>query len=258
MPFKPPWALCALILPNASSGRRPTEQATMNTTDDRHPTQAVPVAPPPDVPRVVARPTERSGAAALIWELLQTAVLTIAIFLAVRAVVQNFRVEGASMEPTFETGEYLLINKAAYFHVDGTALSSLPGKMEGSLKYPFGGPQRGDIVVFQAPIQPDKDFIKRVIGLPGESVLIKGGQVLINGQALNEPYLRYVENYTYPSNGQPFVIPDRNYFVLGDNRPNSSDSHLGWTVPVENLAGRGWITYWPPTDWGFQNSGGTP
>src|SRR6476646_8455930 len=143
----------------------------MSSVDDRFPTQAVPMTTVPDAQaepekRVAVgaeRPTKGGG---LAWELLQTIVLTLAIFLGVRSVVQNFRVKGASMEPTLETGQYLLISKASYFQVEGTPLESmLPLTREGSTDYLFGGPRRGDVVVFRAPTQPDKDFIKRLIGL---------------------------------------------------------------------------------------------
>jgi signal peptidase I len=232
----------------------------MSSIDDRFRAQAVPMSSipeteaEPEATRVTVASKPKGGG--LAWELLQTIVLTLAIFLGVRSVVQNFRVEGASMEPTLETGQYLLISKASYFHVEGTPLDRfLPTTKQGSIDYLFGGPQRGDIVVFRAPTQPDKDFIKRVIGLPGDTVLIKNGTVYVNGTPLNEPYIHYPASYTYPFDGQPKQIPDGYYFVLGDNRPNSSDSHLGWNVPVDNLVGRAWVSYWPPTDWGLEPPG---
>ena len=235
----------------------------MSSIDDRFPTQAVPMTTVPDTEaetetrvNVGAEITKKGGG--LAWELLQTIVLTLAIFLGVRSVVQNFRVEGASMEPTLETAQYLLISKASYFHIEGTPLDRfLPTTRQGSTDYLFGGPQRGDVVVFKAPTQPDKDFIKRIIGLPGDTILIKNGVVYVNGAALDEAYIHYPATYTYPFDGQPKQIPDANYFVLGDNRPNSSDSHLGWVVPVDNLIGKAWISYWPPTDWGIMPGGDT-
>ena len=233
----------------------------MSSIDDRFRTQAVPMTP---IPETEAEPqtgvtvaTKARKGGGLAWELLQTIVLTLAIFLGVRSVVQNFRVEGASMEPTLETGQYLLISKASYFHVEGTFFDRfLPTTHQGSIDFLFGGPQRGDIVVFRAPTSPDKDFIKRVVGLPGDSVLIKNGTVYVNGQAVDESaYIHYPATYTYPFDGQPKPIPDGFYFVLGDNRPNSSDSHLGWNVPVDNLVGRAWISYWPPVDWSLIPAG---
>src|SRR5579864_4512565 len=234
----------------------------MSSIDDRFRAQAVPMNSPteteveqPEATGVTVASTKSKGGG-LAWELLQTVVLTLAIFLGVRSVVQNFRVEGASMEPTLETGQYLLISKASYFHIEGTPLANiLPTSHQGSIQYLFGGPERGDIVLFKAPTQPDKDFIKRVIGLPGDTVLIKNGTVLVNGQPLSEPYIHFPATYPYPFDGQPKQIPDGYYFVLGDNRPNSSDSHLGWNVPVDNLVGRAWISYWPPTDWGLEPAG---
>jgi signal peptidase I len=234
----------------------------MSSLDDRFPTQAVPMTTIPDTDEEretrVAVPIEHKGkrGGGLAWELLQTIVLTLAIFLGVRSVVQNFRVEGASMEPTLQTGQYLLISKASYFHVEGTPLDRfLPVTHLGSTDYLFGGPQRGDVVVFRAPTQPDKDFIKRVIGLPGDTILVKNGTVYVNGEALDESYIHYPATYTYPFDGQPRQVPDGNYFVLGDNRPNSSDSHLGWFVPVENFIGKAWISYWPPASWGLMPGG---
>src|SRR5215216_5201678 len=123
----------------------------------------------------------------LIWEVLQTVVLTILIFVAVRAIVQNFRVEGASMEPTLHRDQYIVINKVAYSRLDGTPISPLVGADSNATsgsKFVFGGPQRGDIIVFKAPGAPDKDFIKRVMGLPGEKVRVSAGNVLVDGKPL--------------------------------------------------------------------------
>jgi len=185
----------------------------------------------------------------LIWEVLQTVVLTILIFVAVRAIVQNFRVEGASMEPTLHRDQYIVINKVAYSRLDGTPVSPILGadaNPSGTPKYVFGGPQRGDIIVFKAPGAPDKDFIKRVMALPGEQVRVSAGNVLINGQKVDEPYIKFHASYDFETR----TVPAKQYFVLGDNRPNSTDSHLGWFVPIEDIIGRAWMTYWPPDMWG--------
>jgi signal peptidase I len=208
--------------------------------------------PPVATDATEPRESRSDSARSLVWEIIQTVLLTIAIFLAVRSVVQNFRVEGASMDPTLHTGQYLLINKVLYARADGTLLEGvIPDKTpKDSPNYIFGGPQRGDVIVFLAPGQTDKDFIKRVIGLPGETIRIVNGQVFINGKPLDEPYITHHATYDLEAK----VIPPGNYFVLGDNRPNSSDSHLGWFVPANNLIGKAWVSYWPPTDWGVMTA----
>lgn len=163
-----------------------------------------------------------------IWrELLETAVLTIVIFLVVRVALQNFKVEGESMYPNLHNNEYILVNKIDY------------------LIHP---PSRGDIVVFHAvPAgEPTKDFIKRVIGLPGETVSIHNQHVWINGRELQEPYLNQLPDYTFPQK----TVPTGDYFVLGDNRNNSDDSHL-WPetfLAKQYIIGKAWVSYWPPSD----------
>jgi signal peptidase I len=195
-----------------------------------------------------AAESRRESARSLAWEIIQTVLLTIIIFLAVRSVVQNFRVEGASMDPTLHGGQYLLINKVVYARTDGTLLEQFftDATPDDGVNFVFGGPQRGDIIVFRSPGQSDKDFIKRVIALPGETVRINKGQVFVNGERLPEPYVRHRANYDLEQK----TVPPGSYFVLGDNRPNSSDSHLGWFVPANNIIGKAWVSYWPPTYWG--------
>ncbi len=168
-------------------------------------------------------------------ELLQTILVMGVLFLGTRTLIQNFRVDGPSMQPTLHTGEFLWVNKVAYFKVNGD--------------YPLGGPQRGDIAVLKAPDSND-DLIKRVIGLPGDTLRIKQGQVFINQRALSEPYISLHATYNFPLDGGEVNVPDSQYFVLGDNRANSRDSHLGWFVPGENFVGRAWLSYWPPAAWG--------
>ncbi len=196
----------------------------------------------------IASESRGESARALVWEIVQTILLTIAIFLAVRSVVQNFRVEGASMDPTLHSGQYLLINKVTYARADGTVLDRLVAdpNPNDDANFIFGGPQRGDIIVFRSPGQADKDFIKRVLALPGEQVRIARGQVYVDGKLIDEPYVKHLATYDLEQK----TVPPDSYFVLGDNRPNSSDSHLGWFVPVNNVIGKAWVSYWPPTYWG--------
>jgi len=160
-----------------------------------------------------------------IRELLETAVLTIAIFLVVRVALQNFKVEGLSMYPNLHNGEYILVNKVDYM---------------------LHSPQRGDIIVFHAvPAgQPDRDFIKRIIGLPGETVAIHDDAVYVNNRRLNEPYIKTPPTYTFG----PYKVPGGDYFVLGDNRNNSEDSHIWKGLPRNDIVGKAWVSYWPPAD----------
>ena len=187
-----------------------------------HGEMAPPIAesiPPP-------QPSIWAGVRAFIRETLETVALTLIIFVVIRAGVQNFRIEGYSMEPNFHDGQYLLVSK---------------------LDYVVRSPQRGDVIVFNAPKSPERDFIKRVIGLPGEMVEIRAGKVLINGQAMQENFKLNQGSYSYG----PTKVGDDQLFVLGDNRNNSSDSHSWGMLPMKDIIGKAWITYWPPEQWGF-------
>src|SRR3989304_1470256 len=131
-------------------------------------------------------------------EILETILLTLLIFLAVRMIVQNFRVEGSSMEPSLHSGQYLLVNKAVYFNVETDEINRLVPFLKltgGEAIFPLGSPQRGDVVVFRFPENPSRDFIKRIIGVPGDAIEAKGGNVYLNGSRLDEPYIPERPNY---------------------------------------------------------------
>ena len=199
------------------------------------------------------------------WELLQTLVLAAVIFFAVRAMAQNFRVEGSSMEPGLHDGQYLLVNKALYFKINLDKLSKYIPFIEGGdhpQRFLFRSPHRGDVIVFRFPGDQSRDFIKRIMAVPGDTVeVVKGreivdGQevakntVLVNGVPLDEPYITHLANYDFPR----VVVPQGQYFVLGDNRANSYDSHV-WPegarfVPEENIIGQAMVSYWPLDDFG--------
>lgn len=187
----------------------------------------------PDLETVVAEETaraeSRTGYGTVAREILETVILTALIFLGIRLVVQNFRIEGRSMEPTLHSGQYLLVNKMAYRWL--------------------GEPARGDIVVFEAWGQ-DKDFIKRIVGTPGDDVEIRDGCVHVNGSCLDEPYL---DQSTTDAVG-PVTLGPEEYYVLGDNRSNSSDSRNFGPLDAESIVGRAWVTYWPPGDVGLVSS----
>ena len=185
-----------------------------------------------------------------IKEILETILLTLLIFLAVRMVVQNFRVEGSSMEPSLHSGQYLLVNKAVYFNVETDEVNRLLPFLKlpsGEAVFPLGSPQRGDVVVFRFPENPSRDFIKRIIAVPGDAVEVRGGNVYVNGSRLDEPYIYERPNYPVP----PTKVPPESFWVLGDNRNNSHDSHVWGMVPREYLIGKAWVVYWPMNNWGL-------
>jgi signal peptidase I len=165
------------------------------------------------------------------WEYVVLVLFAILLFIGLRLTVQSSIVDGQSMENTFQNGERILVNKLAY---------------------KFSTPQRGDVIIFHPPIPSTSPFIKRIIGLPGERVVIRNGAVTIieaNGSRfiLEEPYIREAPDYDYNSG----VIPPNEYFVLGDNRNDSEDSHFGWFVSRDEIIGKAWLCIWPPSQWGF-------
>jgi len=166
------------------------------------------------------------SAGALTWrDIAETALLTIVVSIGVHTAVQSRQVEGSSMEPTLHTGERVLVNKLAYVN--------------------FAAPARGDVVVFHAWSQHE-DFIKRVVGLPGDTVEVKRNQVFVNDVPLDEPYL---DQPTTGTDGPVRVGADE-VFVMGDNRGNSSDSRHYGPLPRAQIVGKAWLRYWPIQDVG--------
>jgi signal peptidase I len=176
-----------------------------------------------DIPLPVPIPAEALlHQSNLLREIIETALLTAIIFLIVNTATGRFRIEGISMEPNLHNGEYVLIDKVSY------------------MLHP---PERGDVIVFMHPGMPD--YIKRVIGLPGDTVEVRGGQVVVNGVILDEPYL----NQPIHADLAAHQVEANRYFVMGDNRNNSSDSRSFGTVSMAEIIGRAWIVYWPPANW---------
>lgn len=159
-------------------------------------------------------------------------VVAAVIILVLQFVMQKFVVEGSSMNFTLHDGQQLLVNK---------------------IVYNFHEPERGDIIVFHPPVEIDEDdFIKRIIGLPGEKVVIANSKVIIQKAdgsliELDEPYITRPANRDFEGG----IIPEGEYFVMGDNRVNSSDSRTGWTLKEEDIIGKAWISVWPIGDWGL-------
>ncbi len=151
-----------------------------------------------------------------------TVLIAVAVFALLRLTVQSYTVVMSSMEPNFQEGECIMVNKVCYRS---------------------SAPQRGQVIVFNPPFGSAHPFIKRVIGLPGETLEIRDEKVFVNGIPLREEYVMAPPNYTMPAT----EVPETEYFVLGDNRNNSNDSHSGWMVPRDNIIGKAWFTYWPPS-----------
>ena len=187
----------------------------------------------------------------MVREIIETLLLALIIFVAVRAVVLNFRVDGLSMTPNLQDNEMLLVNRNAYVSFDSWALVDwLPfvDHEEENTVHLFDPPQRGDIVVFNAPVtNPDKPYIKRIIGLPGDTVEARNNQVYVNDQPLEEPYLE--GELTWCGREEqpcpPVTVPEGSVFVLGDNRDNSQDSRSFGPVDIDNIIGKAWVMYWP-------------
>lgn len=167
---------------------------------------------------------KRSGFMRFAIDVIETLILSIVLFAAINAVSARIRVDGASMEPTLQSGEFVIVNKLAYL---------------------LGKPSIGDVIVFHFPRDPDQEYIKRIIGLPGDRVEIGEGKVYVNGQALNEDYIAASPVYE-----NVWDVPEDALFVLGDNRNNSSDSHNWGPVPLDFVIGKATFVYWPPTEWG--------
>lgn len=170
---------------------------------------------------------------AFFLDILQIVIFAGAIFLILYLLVmQPHKIKGASMDPNFHDGEYLLTDK---------------------ISYRFGEAGRGDVVIFKAPGTSGDDFIKRIIGTPGERVMVKNHQVYVNGALLKESYIAA----NVETNGGAFlneevemVVPSGKYFVLGDNRPHSADSRSFGFIEKNSIIGKAWFLYWPLSDLG--------
>ncbi len=145
------------------------------------------------------------------------------VFILINAAVGRFSLDGPSMQPTLHKGEYVLVNR---------------------LEYKWHPPERGDVIVFHLP---EGARIKRILGLPGETIEIRQGQVLVNGKPVPEVYVKEPGTYSMP----PLTLGPKEYFVLGDNRNNSQDSHNYGPIPASAIDGKAWVVYWPPQDWGI-------
>ena len=176
----------------------------------------------PAQPAVLPRP--RASRRSLLREIVETLILVAAIYTLVNLVSARFIVDGSSMSPNFTTGQFIIVNRLSYL---------------------LSQPSRGDVIVFNSPDDPGRDFIKRVIGLPGETIAVRDGLVYVDGVPLDEPYIAAPPRYS----GEWRLGPGE-YFVLGDNRNDSQDSHTFGPLARGRIVGQAWIIYWPPEDWG--------
>jgi signal peptidase I len=178
-------------------------------------------------------PEPESGGRGSSWrraliDIIETIILSVALFLGINMVSARIRVESISMQPTLHAGNFVLVNKIAY---------------------KLGAPERGDVIVFRYPPDPEQvPYIKRIIGLPGDHIHIYDGKVSVNDQLFVEPYIA-----STTQQGGEWIVPDGSLFVMGDNRNNSSDSRSWGMVPVGNVIGKAEVVYWPPDKWGMLN-----
>lgn len=172
----------------------------------------------------------------LVREVIETAVLTLLMFLVIHSAVQNFNVDGHSMEPNLHDKELILVDKWTYL---------------------FHAPTRGDVIVFVAPPAPTEDYVKRIIGVPGDIITINNGAPTVNGVTLKETYVQPLAMGATPGDMaiNKMIVPPDDFFVLGDNRVGSSDSRTWGLLPRKNVIGRAALVYWP---FGQDNSGLLP
>lgn len=195
-------------------------------------------------PESVAAPAVTKRTSTAVREIVETILLALLVFLAVRASVQHYRVEGQSMDPTLADGEFLLVNSLVYAEVDLGKIGDWvpfwdPGDPD--VRHVFHGPERGDIVVFHHPDSGTRDLVKRVIAIPGDTVEIHDNAVFVNGRQLVEPYVANPRHDDMAST----LIPEDHYFVMGDNRGNSLDSRNFGPVHEDLIVGKALASWWP-------------
>jgi len=169
-------------------------------------------------------PDRKSGVLRFFYDIIETLLLAVLLFMGINAISARVRVDGSSMEPSFHHGEFVVVNR---------------------LSYKFGTYDMGDVVVFRYPRDPDQEYIKRIIGVAGDNVHIDDGMVYLNGVVLDEPYIAAPPRYS-----GSWDIPEGYVFVLGDNRNNSSDSHNWGPLQMENVIGKAVFIYWPLDEFG--------
>ena len=203
--------------------------------------------------RGISIPDIKTGDKTLLREIVETILITLLLFIGVQSAIQSRWVDGESMEPTLHPEERLLIDRVSYLRWQDVPLLGLfaPAAAGAEPRYVLGqGPRRGDIVVLHPPVSEvnGTPYIKRIVALAGETVEIKEADgVYIDGMRLDEPYSKEPPRYNYG----PQLVPPGHVFVLGDNRNNSSDSHMWGPLNAQDIIGKAWISYWPREMWGI-------
>ena len=184
-----------------------------------------PMAQPP-------APTEQPRQKSFVRDTLEIVFLALVLYVVIQYAVQTVHVLGSSMFPTLHDNDLLVASK---------------------ISYKLHAPQRGDIIVFKPPDEASRDFIKRIIALPGERIRITNGVVYINDQVLREPYLpeKWTYNNNWPASGQDQIMPTGEYFVMGDNRNHSSDSRTFCPITLQSILGKAEVRIWPMSQLGF-------
>jgi len=215
-----------------AAGEQNREQPAVNIVagDEAQSQTTVPAAEDDGQEETQTRPTGWDISKAIAREAIETIVLALILVFLIQLVIRNFRVDGHSMEPNLQHGQYLVVDKISY-------------------KLPFGirPPQRGDVIVFISPTHSNKDFVKRIIGLPGDKVEIRNGDAYLNGELLPNTYNARLDHSSRPS----IVIPEGELYVMGDNRANSNDSRSWGTLKTDQVVGKAWLSYWPSQSWGL-------
>ena len=184
---------------------------------------------------------------AALREAVETIALAAFLVLVLQATVQNYRVEGPSMDPRLANEDRVLVNKALYTEIDAERVARfIPGLEveEGQTWRPLGRPDYGDVIVFRWPRDPSQNFVKRIVALPGDRIRVQGGTVFVNGVPLDEPYVEHRLDETRRER----TVPEDSYWVLGDNRAQSDDSRHWGPVPRDHVIGKVWVAYWPPAN----------
>ena len=178
----------------------------------------------------------------IIRELSEAAIIFLVIFGTLHFSIQNFRVDGISMYPTLLNEQHILVSKLSYIRIDPWLLERIGSNVDdGFSLFIHASPRYGEIIAFRYPNDPSKEFVKRVIGLPGDVIKLDRGRVIRNGKSVDEPYVVKSDR----SSIEPVEVPEGYYYVLGDNRQVSNDSRIWGFVPDDHVVGRVWFSYWP-------------